>query len=137
MARRRLIGFVALLALLALVTTWQALSGHMSRAEQGVVGAWQHFNHVTGELRYTAVFAPDGRYWPEPADSPEAPSPAGRWAVRGDCRCFDFDPSEVRRKLRPVARLVGLRTGAVEAYPIEITPGRLDFVFPDGSRHVL
>ncbi|HEY1381393.1 MAG TPA: hypothetical protein VGF55_31620 [Gemmataceae bacterium] len=101
-----------------------------------MVGVWRHYDPNTRELRYTIVFAPDRRYWTEPASTPEAPGPAGRWAIQGDSILFDFDDNPVRRAFRPVARFLGLRTSVVQSYPIKIMTDRLEVTGADDLPHV-
>jgi hypothetical protein len=133
MTRRRLVLVAALLAL-ALGVGWWALAPGLSAVERQMVGTWTYEDWERKGAVRTAAFLPDGRCWC-PTDPAPRPSPAApfRWSVRGDVVVFDFEPSRLRRALRPVAPLLGLSVRPTFSYRVEVAADRMVIFSPDGT----
>ncbi|HEY1376815.1 MAG TPA: hypothetical protein VGF55_08470 [Gemmataceae bacterium] len=131
MTRRRLVLVVAAAAVVAGAGWWLSLD-RLSAEERPLVGTWAYEDWDKPGVMRTAVFGPD-RVCVCPTDA----APRGdrcSWSVRGGAVVFDYEPSRLRRLLRPVAPLLGLAVKpALPPYRVEVAGDRMIITDPGGT----
>ncbi len=106
MKRRRLVLAVVVLALVVAVAAWWSSADGLTAEERRLVGTWVAGHHPAfGAEVYD--LRPDRR-WRHRYAGADGGRDGPRWSVRGGRLVLDFEPSPVRRALRP-AELVGFR----------------------------
>ncbi|HEY1375407.1 MAG TPA: hypothetical protein VGF55_01355 [Gemmataceae bacterium] len=137
MRRRRLAVVVGLLALVVAGAAWWLFSPALSANERALVGTWLLKSSTSGAApRMDFRAERTGTSWVGPPQGAVIPLDFARWSLWGDRLTLDYEPSAVRRALRPVAGGIGVATRPVSS-------ARLSFVTPDeivvtgyGSRQV-
>jgi hypothetical protein len=131
MTRRRLILAVCVAAVIFGVAWWLSLD-RLSAEEQPLVGTWAYEDWLAPGVTRVAEFRSD-RGCLCPTDASPRGSPC-RWSVRGGAIVFDYEPSGLRRALRPVAPLLGLAARPeLPTYRVEITGDRMIITDPGGT----
>ncbi len=119
-------------AAVVLGAAWWLSYDRLSAEEQLLVGRWTYEDWQEKGLTRTAEFRPD-RWCACPTD----PAPRGApcwWSVRDGAVVFDFEPSRLRRALRPLASLLGLSVRPVlPPYRVEVAGDRMVIHSPDGT----
>jgi hypothetical protein len=131
MTRRRVL--VVAIGTVFVIGTWLWLcADHLSSEETALVGTWRPAG-ADPKRTYTVTFVTN-RQWSNATYN--EPFLRGRWTFRNGVLVVDEERSLMRRVLRPLAPLFGLRARPVLRVAAEVGTDRLVFIYPDGYREV-
>src|SRR4051812_15821753 len=112
MRRRRLIAVVIGAALVAAGAWWMSLCP-LSAEEERLVGVWQVERGLSVD---GSELLPDRRW--RQRFAPLNVTTGGVWSARNGLLVLDYEPNRLRRALRPVAPLIGLRVAPTQAVTV-------------------
>jgi hypothetical protein len=141
MKRRWLIAVSAVLALITAGAAWWVFSPAHSANERALVGTWLLKSSTCGAAPRMEFRADrTGTSWVFLGGPPGAgtvlPWDFARWSLSGDWLTLDYEPSAVRRALRPVAGRIGVAARPVSSAQLSfVTPDEIE-VTGNGSRQV-
>jgi hypothetical protein len=125
MTRRRLI-LAACVAVVALGAAWWLYGDGLTAEERRLVGTWRNLDSRTGEWVGTMTFLPDHTHVYVPrSGQPRPGSRSHLWHIRDGAIVFDYEPSAIRRLLRPLAPRLGLSVGPAIGAPLTMENGGL------------
>jgi hypothetical protein len=133
--RRRAIHGVLLLA--AVAAAWWLLSDGLTAEERRLVGAWRRHDESVGSFgMYVLTLDPDRTARMTALGMPwRAEVPPYDWDVKGGVIVVEPEPNFIRRAVRPVAGLTGVRVRAAGRATLEWqSDDEMDFVGAAGDR---
>jgi hypothetical protein len=127
---------IAVVAALVAGTAWWLSAHRLSAEEHLLVGTWRR-QVSGGGMTYTVTFSADRRWteWLESAGG-RADGHECRWSVRDGELVIDPERYALRRVLRPLAPLLGLKILPPLRAAVEVAPEQIVITGPNGPRLV-